>query len=631
MYKEILEAIEKDPSIDVFTLEQQLGAKDIEKTLELKSKSLIPKEVIEKISNLRTQRAERSSYDGAGYPLEKAKKAIFQCLEVRPLNIEVASAGVDADFAIPCFAAAKAKGVNSNKFASEIAETISKSNISYVKSTSVSGGYANIKFDMEKFGDEVLMSVADLRDWYGAGSDGIDKSVIIEYSSPNAAKPMSVGHLRSTIIGAAIQRLYEFQGYKAIGINHFGDYGTQFGKLLFAFTEWGDENELKKDPIKTMLKLYVRFHEEAKNNEELEEKAREIFKKLESGDPELIKKWAEFCEISMRDFEKIYQMLGVKIDLTLGESFYEKQLDEAINACLERKIAVNNDDGSVAVNFSDESLPSYLLRKKDGSSLYATRDIAAARFRIKTFDPEKIIYVVGSEQALHFRQIFKTLGLLEYDERKFSHAAFGMVSLPEGKMSTREGRVVFLEDLISEAKVRAKNIVEQKNHELSGEEKDKIAEAVGIGAVIYSDLSQSMGKNIVFSWDKALSLEGDSAPYLQYTYARAKSILRKAGGKEFAPATDEKTTITTEREKNLILLIARFPDISKQAAIFSAPHSIAEYLNDLAQAFNRFYAQDPVLDADLGIKNTRLAIVYATAQVVKNGLTLLGIKTLERM
>jgi len=617
MYKEILEAIEKDPNIDVFALEQQLGAKDIKKTLELKSKPLISEEAAEKIS--------------AGYSIDKTKKAISQCLEVESLNIETPPAGVDADFAIPCFSAAKIKGAIPNALASEIAGTIAKSNISYVKSTSVSGGYANIKLDMEKFGAEVLASVADLKDWYGAGSDGNDKSAIVEYSSPNAAKPMSVGHLRSTIIGAAIQRLYEFQGYKVIGINHFGDYGTQFGKLLFAFSEWGDENELKNDPIKTMLKLYVRFHEEAKNNEELEEKAREIFKKLESGDPELVKKWAEFCEISMRDFEKLYQALGIKIDITLGESFYEKQLDEAVNICLERKIAVQNDDSSVAVNFSDESLPSYLLRKKDGSSLYATRDIAAARFRIKTFDPEKIIYVVGSEQTLHFRQIFKTLGLLGYDERKFSHAAFGMVSLPEGKMSTREGRVVFLEDLISEAKVRAKKIVEQKNHELSGEEKDRIAEAVGIGAVIYSDLSQSMGKNIVFSWDKALSLEGDSAPYLQYTYARAKSILRKASDAEIAPPAGGKINITTEREENLILLIARFPDISKQAAIFSAPHSIAEYLNDLAQAFNRFYAQDSVLDADPKVRSARLAIVQATAQVVKNGLTLLGIKTLERM
>ena len=622
MYKEILEAIEKDPNIDVFALEQQLGAIDIEKTLESKSKLLISEEAAEKIS--------------AGYPLGKIEETVLKDLKTLFSNIdwgmETPPAGVGADFAIPCFVAAKMNKKIPADFAKEISELLKNKYADGAKwQINSSGGYVNIKLNSEELAEETIAKVFDLGDWYGASLDDLDKPVIVEYSSPNAAKPMSVGHLRSTIIGAAIQRLYEFQGYKVIGINHFGDYGTQFGKLLFAFSEWGDENELKNDPIKTMLKLYVRFHEEAKNNEELEEKAREIFKKLESGDPELVKKWAEFCEISMRDFEKLYQALGIKIDITLGESFYEKQLDEAVNICLEQKIAVQNDDGSVAVNFSDESLPSYLLRKKDGSSLYATRDIAAARFRIKTFDPEKIIYVVGSEQTLHFRQIFKTLGLLGYDERKFSHAAFGMVSLPEGKMSTREGRVVFLEDLISEAKVRAKKIVEQKNHELSGEEKDRIAEAVGIGAVIYSDLSQSMGKNIVFSWDKALSLEGDSAPYLQYTYARAKSILRKASDAEIAPPAGGKINITTEREENLILLIARFPDISKQAAIFSAPHSIAEYLNDLAQAFNRFYAQDSVLDAELEIRNTRLLITRAAAQVIKNGLTLLGIKTLERM
>lgn len=622
MYKEILEAIKRNPDIDVFALEQQVGEKNIQKTLELKSKPVISKELAEKIE--------------AGYPLEKIKETISQYLRTQLPDIdwklETPPAGVSADFAIPCFVAAKMNKKIPADSAKEVSELLKNKYVDGVKwQIDSSGGYVNIKLNAEELAGETLTKVFEFGDWYGASLDGSGKSTVVEYSSPNAAKPMSVGHLRSTIIGAAIQRLYEFQGYKVIGINHFGDYGTQFGKLLFAFAEWGDENELKMDPIKTMLKLYVRFHEEAKSNEELEERAREIFKKLESGDPELIKKWAEFCEISMRDFEKIYQALGVKIDLTLGESFYEKQLDEAVSTCLERKIAVKNDDGSVAVNFSDESLPSYLLRKKDGSSLYATRDIAAARFRIKTFDPEKNIYVVGSEQTLHFRQIFKTLGILGYDERKFFHAAFGMVSLPEGKMSTREGRVVFLEDLISEAKVRAKKIIEQKNHELSEEEKDGIAESVGIGAVIYSDLSQSMGKNIVFSWDKALSLEGDSAPYLQYTYARAKSILRKAGDAGIVSSVDDKISITTEREKNLILLIARFPDTSKQAAISSAPHIIAEYLNDLAQAFNRFYAQDSVLDADPKTRGARLAIVQATAQVVKNGLTLLGIKTLERM
>lgn len=622
MYKEVAGAIKKDPAVDVFDLVQELGLKEAERILKEKEKAVAAPANIAEIIKI-------------GYPLEEIKKAVIRLLKSEypdaGWEIEVPPAGVEADLAVPCFAAAKIMRVNPNEIAKKVAELINGVAILFVRNTVAAGGYANIRLNSEKLGGEILVKVFSLGDWFGASLEGDGKLAIIEYSSPNAAKPMSVGHLRSTIIGAAIQRLYEFQGYKAIGINHLGDFGTQFGKLLYAYFKWGNEEDLKKDPIGTMLKLYIKFHEEAAKDEELDEKAREIFKKLERGNKELLEKWAEFCEISARDFERIYEALGVKIDLTLGESFYKKQLEKTVGACLDKKIAVQNDDSSVAVNFPDEILPSYLLRKKDGSSLYATRDIAAALFRTKFFNPEKIIYVVGSEQTLHFRQVFKTLEFLGYDPNVFYHASFGMVSLPEGKMSTRAGRVVFLENLIKEAVDRAKKIVSEKNPDLSEKEKDEIAKAVGIGAIIYSDLSQNREKNIVFDWDKALNLEGDSAPYLQYTYARAKSILRKAGEAGSAPMMGEKITITTEREENLIKLMTLFPDIAKRAATLNSPHIIAEYLNDLARAFNRFYAHDPVLEAEPEIRNTRLVLVQAAAQVVKSGLLLLSIKTLERM
>jgi len=342
-----------------------------------------------------------------------------------------------------------------------------------------------------------------------------------------------------------------------------------------------------------------------------------------------VKLWLEFCVVSLEEFEKIYEKLGVKIDLTLGESFYEAMLGVAADELLGKKIATRNDDGSVAVNFENDELPSFLLKKKDGSSLYALRDIAAAVFRIKTFTPEKIIYVVGGEQKLHFQQVFKTLELSGRDGKMFRHDSFGMVSLPEGKMSTREGRVVFLEDLIAEAKARSLEIIHRKEPDLPRGEQEGRAEKIGAAAIIYNDLSQSRERNIVFRWEDALNMEGDSAPYLLYVYARAKSILAKAG--QCLESRSLNIVVTTEREEKLIVLLARFPEVIVRSREEDAPHIIAVYLNELAQAFNRFYAEDPVLKAEGDVKATRLALVESVAQVIKNGLYLLNIETLERL
>lgn len=617
IYRKIADAA-RDLSDSAFALEEKLGLEEAKKLKE----TISQKEKAGEFFDL--------PISEEAYPFIKYKMDILGFLAEKYDAMEVAEApkGIDADFAVPCFAAAMVRKTKPQDIAKEIADTLSKE-FAFIERADVAGGYVNIYFDAKTLGKETLAVVAGQKENYGYSQKGKRATVIIEYASPNAAKPMSVGHLRSTVIGAALKRLYEAQGFAVIGINHFGDFGTQFGKLLYAMAQWKDDAAFAREPMKEMLRLYVKFHEEAKNDSALEDKGREMFKKLEAGDATLGRAWAELCAVSMDDFEKIFQRFDVHIDLTLGESFYQSALSDVVARCLEKNIAVKNEDGSVAVNFTDEEFSSFLLVKKDGSSLYATRDIAAAEFRVKEFDPVKIIYVVGNEQTLHFRQVFKTLGLLGYDETRFQHDGFGLISLPEGKMSTREGRVIFLEDLADEAVARAAKIVEEKNPDLTAEEKREIAEAVGIGAIIYNDLSQSREKNIQFTWDRALSMEGNSAPYLQYAYARAMSIVRKAG--DIPAFNAEHMEFKEQQERKLVRMIAQFPEAAQRAQAADAPHIVATYLNNLVQEFGRFYNECPVLTAERNMRETRLALVSATAQVIKNGLALLGIKTLERM
>ncbi|MEK7520290.1 MAG: arginine--tRNA ligase [Patescibacteria group bacterium] len=610
IYEKLQEELVKNPALDVFARELELGKEEIQRVLTKKEEQ---------------SEAWLALPDFESYPLVSFKSQIgdFVASETNAcVKIEKPPEQIDADLAIPCFSL-MAKG---KETVAKLADGIKA--YPFVADTSVVGGYINVQLKADVLVQETLAVMAEQGNSYGASNDGAKKLVVMDYSHPNISKPMSFGHLRSTIIGASLKRIYEFCGFHVVGVNHLGDFGTQFGKLLYAFSQWKDEQAFAKEPMKEMLRLYVKFHEEAKQNPELEEKGREMFQRLEKGDAKLVEQWIAFCLLSIKDFQKTYDALGMNIDLALGESFYETMLADTLKKLLDKTIAVQNEDGSVAVNFADESLPSFLLKKKDGSSLYILRDVAAAGFRLQAFQPETIIYVVGAEQTLHFRQLFKTLGLLGYNVARFRHDPFGLVSLPEGKMSTREGRVVFLEDVLAEAKTRARAIAEEKNSELSESEKEKIAEAVGVGAVIYSDLSQSREKNIVFSWERAMSLDGDSAPYIQYGYARAASIMRKAGVEVTLP---ERMSKLNEREKKLVRLLARFPEVVAQAREHDAPHIIAGFLNTLTQEFNRFYAQDPVLTADEQTKNSRLALVRAVAQVLKNGLSLLGIGVLERM
>ncbi len=456
------------------------------------------------------------------------------------------------------------------------------------------------------------------------------ETVIVEYSSPNVAKPMHVGHLRSTIIGDALANLYEALGYKTIRWNYVGDWGTQFGKLIAAYKLWGKKKTIEKNPIDEMLKLYVRFHEEVKlNSPELDEMARKEFKKLEEGNSENKKLWSWFRKESLKEFNRIYKDLGVRFDVTAGEAFYEKDLKPLIKK-LKSKGITKISEGALIIPLETYGLTPALIEKSDGATLYITRDIASLKYRLSKYKPAKILYVVANEQAHHFNQLLavaKTLGLESAD---LEHIKFGMVLGPDGKkLSTREGKTVILDDLINEAVKLAYKAVATKNSKLPKKEKEKVAKAVGIGAIKYNDLSQNRVGDIIFDWDKMLSITGNSAPYLQYTYVRLKSILSKAKTKR--QATFNVKHLGNEADLALIMKLAQFPKVIERAAETSLPSHLASYLYELAKEINHYYETNPVLKSDIEIRNARLALIKAVAETLKNGLNLLGIQTLERM
>lgn len=660
IYSKLLEEFENSGLYGgVFDLEEKIGEEMSKSVYRKKARKL-------KSSSLKSARFAQDTKEGSGetaeikirikkpalksfedrpniqnYYLIKIKKNIFESLQKKfdySFSFQAPPKGADADLSIPCHKAAKdlkANPVNLSRGVSDFLKKNFGSEQGFILKASSEGGYANISFRKDRMLKNVLKDVCELGDFYGSANLGGGRVVALDYSSPNIAKPMSVGHLRSTIIGNSIKNIYEFLGYKTVSINHLGDWGTQFGKMLYALKAWGAEKDFKTEPFKDFLDLYVKFHKEAEKDPKIEEKAREIFKLLEHGkDKELVKKWLKMCDISVHEFEKIYSRLGVEFDLVLGESFYQKKAHEAIDLCIKKGIAKKGEGGAIAVKFEKDEFPSFILRKSDGASVYAARDIAAAGFRWHAFKPSKIIYVVGSEQSLYFKQIFRVLEILGIGNRdSFTHLGFGMVSLPEGKMSTREGRVVFLEDLLNEAVKRAEEIVKSKRPDLKSAELKKISETVGVGAVVYADLSQFREKNIVFTWDKMMNLKGDSSPYIQYSFARAKSILEKAGGEEkFSKVNFQDINEFTKEEENLILKLSEFPEIVLQAKDLGRPDKIAAYLNELAQEFGRFYENVSVLNAENeNLRNLRLTLVKSAAQVIKNGLGLLGIRVLEKM
>lgn len=584
------------------------------------------------------------------YALDTAHEQIQQLLEAATgsssFEMKTPPPNVDADIAVPMFRLAKEKNENPAALAQRLAGGLTLDG-TLLSSATVTGGFLNFKLAEGPFLDRLFADFRERGEDYGASREGEGKTVIVDFSSPNIAKPFSVGHLRSTVIGHSIVRIYRFLGYEVVGDNHIGDWGTQFGKLMLAFDLWGDRDTVAANPIRELLDLYVRYHEEAESDPNLDEQARSWFKRLEEGDPRAKETWTWFRDVSWQEFDRIYRLLGVEFEEVLGESFYNDRLDEVVELAFGSGLAQwgeieargGQDDGDAGpramekvalIHLEEHGIETPLLiQKSDGTSLYATRDLATIRHRIETWHPEILIYVVGGEQKLYFQQVFKAAELLGL-EAHCVHVPFGLIRLPKGKMSTRKGRVIFLEDVLEEAVRRAEAVLQERD--LSDEEKREIARIVGIGAVKYADLSQTRTKDVLFDWEKMLNMQGDSAPYLQYAYVRIRSILRKAAAEPEERASPDPRSLGQPQELALVKTLAGFPQTVRAAATGYTPHVIANYLISLARDFSSFYNLVPVLKAQTPeLAATRLELCRRTAQVLKKGLDLLGIECPERM
>lgn len=543
--------------------------------------------------------------------VEISSEEVEELLEVPP-DSEL------GDLAFPCFKLASIQKKNPAEIAADLQGKLEKGE--YLESINAKGSYLNFLFNKEKLAEFTLKKVLQEGGAYGNSSEGEGKTVVIDFSSPNIAKPFGVGHLRSTVIGNALYNIYQALGYEVIGINHLGDWGTQFGKLISAYLKWGEEEELNKDPITYLYKLYTRYHQEEEESEHLQEEGRQWFKKLEENDEKAHELWEKFRELSLKEFKRIYDRLGVSFDSYRGEAYYEKYLEETIEKLKDAGVA-RHSEGALVVDLGDE-LPPCLLQKKDGATLYATRDICAAIHRYQEYNFDKCLYVVGDDQRLHFQQVFTTLEKMGYEWAKnCEHVAFGLIRFKEGKMSTRMGNIIFLEDVLDKAVELAMETIKEKNPGLDN--KEEVAEMVGVGAIIFGDLSNDRIKEVTFDWNKILDFNGETAPYLQYTHARICSVLRKAGEEHDTTAL---SVLTGELEQDVIKKIAGFEESLKRARELNKPHIVARYLLDLARAFNRFYNKCPILDQEEEIRGARLMLCESTRQVLKNGLNILGIK-----
>ncbi len=525
------------------------------------------------------------------------------------------------DYAFPCFTLGK----NPKEEAEKLKKKIEK--IDFIKKIEVMGPYLNFYLDKSILAKVVLGEIYKKRKNYGKENIGRNKTIVLDYSAPNIAKPFGIGHLRSTVIGNCLKNVYEFLGYKTIGVNHLGDWGTQFGKLIVAYKKWGEESKLEENPIKYLLKLYVKFHKEAEDDDSLVDQGREEFSKLEQGDKTNLLLWEKFRELSLDDFNRIYQILGVKFDSNKGEAFYMPLVEKTIEQ-LKEKVKIEESEGAQVVKLGDK-MPPVLIIKSNGATTYHTRDIAAVFYRLQKYRPEKIVYVVGQEQKLHFRQLFALLEKAGFSDR-FIHVDFGLFRFPEGKMSTRKGQVIFLEEVLQKSVDLALKIIEEKNPDL--ENKKGVAQMIGVGAIIFADLSNDRTRNIDFDWDRMLSFEGETAPYVQYTHARACSILRKAvheGLKSFEHIKYD--LLIDEKEISLVSHLYDFSDVLETVLRTYKPHHLAQYLIKLAQLFNEFYHSCQVISDGRDLSKARLLLVDCVRQVLENGLGLLGIKAPQEM
>lgn len=547
------------------------------------------------------------------------KEEIYSLIEIPPEDDM-------GDYAFPCFKLAKIFKKSPADIAKNLAEKIEKAD--FLSKVEQKGGYLNFFVDNYTVIKKVYEKVNQEKENYCKKKPN-NKSVIIEYSSPNIAKPFHIGHIRTTVIGHCLDDLYRYMGYDVTAINHLGDYGTQFGKLIVAFKKWGNKEELIKDPIRYMLELYVRFHKEEEEDSSMGDEARQWFKKLEDGDEEAKKLWTFFRSESLKEFNKVYDLLGIKFDSTAGESFYSDKMQRVIDE-LEEKNIMTKSSGAMIVDLEEYGMPPALVTKSDGSTLYLTRDLATAIYRKETYNFDKNIYVVGAQQELYFRQWKQILKLMGYQwADDCIHVQFGMVSLEGGAtLSTRKGNVVFLEDVFNEAIEKAQTIIEEKNPNI--ENIPKLAVDIGVGAVVFQELSNSRTKDYSFSMERTLSFEGETGPYVQYTHARACSVIRKSGGYDFSDA-DLKTLLDNKDAIKVFKIIGSYDDVLKRTADRYEPHHLARYLLDLSAAFNKFYHDNPILVEDENTKKDRLALTQTVIYAIKSGLNIMSISQPEQM
>ena len=552
---------------------------------------------------------------------EIEKEEILGYIEIPP-NDEM------GDYAFPCFKLAKVLRKAPNMIAEDLKSKIeTDENIIRIE---IVGGYLNFYINRLAITANVLKEIEEKGDKFGSNNSGEGKNVVIDFSSPNIAKPFHIGHLRNTVIGSALYKIHKYLGYNTIGVNHLGDYGTQFGKMIEGYKRWENEYNLEENPIDQCMDIYVRINNLCKEDEEVLEKCRENFKKIEEGDPYCVAMWNKFKDLSLKEFQKIYGMLGVTFDSYNGEAFYSDKMDEVVEK-LEQANALTDSEGAKIVDLEDKGLGVCMIKKSNDSTTYATRDLAAVLYRSRTYDFDKCLYVVAYEQNLHFKQIFETakhLGISEKSLNGLEHVAYGMVRLTTGKMSTREGTVIKVDALLQEAIDRVEKVIEEKNPEM--ENKHEEATKIGLGAVIFNNLSTSIVKDLVFDWDIALNFNGETGPYIQYVYVRTKSVLEKAG---YIPTFNEVNLeiLQDKASQSVITSLYNFENILMNVTSKSDPSLLARYLIELSQNYSNFYNDNKIIDDNKEIQNARVFLTKCVGQVLKIGCELLGIQMPNKM
>ena len=551
-----------------------------------------------------------------GFDTGLTEKEISDLIEIPP-NSDM------GDYAFPVFKLAKTFRKAPNLIAEELAKK--EFNNENIKKIANVGPYVNFFVDNSKLVESVLIEA--VKDDFGSSHIGVGKNVVFDFSSTNIAKPFHIGHLRSTVIGNAIRNIMKYQGFNTTGVNYIGDYGTQFGMMISAYLKWGDEDKINADPIKELLNLYVKYNKIAKEDETYMDEARDWFDKLEKKDPTAVKLWSWFREISLKEFQRVYDLLGVEFDNFNGESFHSQFIGDALEA-IDKKNLLEESDGAMIINLDDENLPPVLIKKSNGSSTYLTRDIATAMYRKKTYDFYKNVYVVASQQKLHFEQLRAVLKKMGFDWwNDCEHVSFGMVSMKDGSMKTREGKVIFLEDVLNRAIDKTKSIIEERNPNL--ENKEEVAKQVGVGAVIFQDLFNNRIKDYTFDWDQVLNFDGETGPYTQYTFARSCSILDKG---EFELKDNSKfDLLVDDTEIDIVKHLSKFEEVLLNATEKYEPSFLTRYTVELAKLFNKFYANCPINTVKDELKYQRLYLTYSVNKCLKLSLSLLGIEAPVRM